>query len=259
MRRLSTDKTLAPYAAQFVPVKLDIGSPAYRAWRKDLEMTGKSKTYPFVFIVRSDGETIYGNGGLTAQTKLIPLMETALQTSGRILNAREVETLSSSAERFSNLSGSGDVVGAIKAINRAGRIGTPGEIPSFAQSAVEVNKLVKEMATEVMAKLEELEGTIESSQSTELVDAVLASMKLTSDYGDLKIIKPEFAKFRKKLGKNKEISQLVKEAKIINSAVTAQSKSAAKRGMEKLKALIEATEIEEIKTAAQAALDDLSS
>ena len=250
---------MAPYAAQFVPVKLDIGSPAYRNWRKDLELTGKSNSYPYVFIVRSDGETIYGNGGLTAQTKLIPLMETALQTSGRILNAREAETLSGSAERFVNLSGSGDIVGAIKAINKAGRVGVPGQIPSFAQSAMEVNKLVKDMATEVMTKLEELDGTIESSQSTERVDAVLASLKLASDYGGLKVLKPEFKEFKKKLGKNKEISQIVKEAKIINSAVTATSKTAAKRGMEKLKELIDATEIDEIKTAAQAALDDLSS
>ena len=186
-------------------------------------------------------------------------METALQTSGRILNAREAETLSGSAERFANLSGSGDIVGAIKAINKAGRVGVPGQIPSFAQSAMEVNKLVKDMATEVMTKLEELDGTIESSQSTERVDAVLASLKLASDYGGLKVLKPEFKEFKKKLGKNKEISQIVKEAKIINSAVTATSKTAAKRGMEKLKELIDATEIDEIKTAAQAALDDLSS
>ena len=158
MRRLSTDKTLAPYAAQFVPVKLDIGSSAYRDWRKNLEMTGKELSYPYVFIVRSDGETIYGNGGLTAQTKLIPLMESALQTSGRILNAREAETLSGSAERFVNLSGSGDIVGAIKAINRAGRVGVPGQIPSFAQSAVEVNKLVTDTATKAMTKLQELDG-----------------------------------------------------------------------------------------------------
>lgn len=259
MRRLSTDKTLAPYAAQFVPVKLDIGSSAYRDWRKNLEMTGKELSYPYVFIVRSDGETIYGNGGLTAQTKLIPLMESALQTSGRILNAREAETLSGSAERFVNLSGSGDIVGAIKAINRAGRVGVPGQIPSFAQSAVEVNKLVTDTATKAMTKLQELDGAIESSEGSERVDAILASMKLTSDYGGLKVLKPEFTKFKKKLGKNKEISQLVKEAKIINSAVTASSKIAIKRGLEKLKELIEATEIEEIKTAAQAALDELSS
>ena len=259
MKRLSSDKTLAPYAAQFVPVKLDIGSPAYRDWRKDLKMTGKISKYPYVFIVRSDGETIYGNGGLTASTKLVPLMEAALETSGQILSAREVETLSGSAERFVNLSGSGDIVGAIKAINRAGRIGVPGQIPSFAQSAVKVNKLVEEMATEVTAKLEELDAAIESSQGSELVDAVLACLKLASDHGELKVLKPEFSKFKKKLGKNKEISRLVKEAKIINSVMTAKSKSAIKRGLEKLKALIESTEIEEIKTAAQAALDELSS
>jgi len=259
MKRLSTDRTLAPYAAQFVPVKLDIGSPAYRKWRKDLKMTGKVRTYPYVFIVRSDGETLFGNGGLTSKTPLIPLMESALQTSGQSISAREAETLSTSAERFVSMSGSGDIAGAIKAINRANRIGVPGEIPSFAESAIKLNKLVKEVATEVLADLEELESKIESSSTAERLDAVLASMKLTSAYGGLKILKPAFGKFRRKLSSNKEISQLVKEARVINSAVTAKTKSSTKRALDKLEALIESTEIEEIKTVAQATLDDLSS
>jgi len=257
MKRLSTDKTLSPYAAQFVPVKLDIGSSAYRTWRKDLDLTGKVKRYPYLFIVRSDGETIYGDGGLTARTKLIPLMESALQASGRSLNAREAKTLSEVAERFVDLNDSGDMAGAIKAINKASRVGIPGQIPSYAQSAMKINELVQDMATEVMAKLEELESKIESSESDERVEAVLESMKLTRDCGSLKVLRPEFNKFKRKLSKNKELSQILKEAKIINTAIEASSTTAKKRAAERLQQLIDKTEIEKIKSEAQSVLDNL--
>jgi len=220
-------------------------------------MTGKSSGYPYLFIVRSDGETLYGNGGLTSQTDLIPLMESALETSGRILNVREAETLSKAAEQFQYLSESGDTVGAIKALSKAGRIGTPGQIPSYADSAVKVNMLVKGMATEVMTKLQELDSAIESGEPDERVEAILASMQLTSDYGGLKVLRPEITKFKKKLGKNKELSQLIKEAKVITTAVSATSKTAKKRAVDNLQKLIDSSEIDKIKGKAQAVLDDL--
>ena len=246
---------MAPYAAQFVPVKLDIGSAAYQKWRKNLEFTGEQKVYPYIFIVRSDGKTIYGNGGLTYKTELIPLMQFALETSGKVLNPREAKTLTDVAERFENLSGSGDTAGAIKAINKASRVGTPGQIPSYAKSAMKVNKLVEGMATEAMAELKQLDETIESSEDDERVDAILASMKFVNEYSGLKVLRPEITKFKKKLGKNKELAQLLKEAKVLTTAGAAESKTAKKRAGENLQKLIDSTEIEKIKTEAQTLLE----
>ena len=257
MNRLGTDKKIAPFAAQFVPVKLDINSSEFRAWSRDLKNTGKDNGVPHIYVVRSDGETLYGNGGGLAGDKLGMMLSSTLENSGRVLTAKEVEKLSAAAEQFQNLQGSGDIAGAVKAINKIGRIGVPGQIASYAEAANQVNKLATSSATEVVTKLQESGATIESGETAEIVEAVLASMKLQSDYSGLKILKPEFAKFKKALGKNKEISQLVKEAKVINSAATASSNSAKKRALTKLQELIDTTEIDEIKAAAKLELDEL--
>ncbi len=256
---METDQKIAPYAAQFVPVKLDVNSDEFRAWSRDLKETGEGGGIPYIYVVRSDGETLYGQGGALPGDKLPAMLATSLQNSGRVLSTREVESLTTAAQRFTNLQGSGDMAGAIKALNKIGRLGTPGQVASYAQSANKVNELANAAATEVTAQLAELNDPIESGDTAEKVAAVLASLKIESDYSGLKILKPEIAKFKKALGKKKEISQLVREAKVINLAKTASSKTAKKRALEKLQELIDSTEIEEIKTAAQETLDGLSS
>ena len=257
MKTLVSNKSIAPYAAQFVPVKLDVNSSEYRVWARDLKRTSDAKGVPVVYVVRSDGETLYGQGGGISDDGLKKLLMTSLKTSGRVLSDKEVATLDRAAEKFESLQKAGDNSGAVKAINKVGRLGVPGQIPSYAEAANRVNKLAETTATEITAKLEELQSVIEAGETAEKLDAILAALKLGSDYGSLKILKPELVKFKKTLGKNKEITQLVKEAKVINSAVTATSKVAKKRAAEKLKVLIESSDIGAMKSSAQETLDSL--
>jgi len=257
MTTLVSNKSIAPYAAQFVPVKLDVNSTEYRTWSRDLERTGEAKGVPYVYVVRSDGETIYGQGGGISTENLKTLLMTSLKTSGRVLNAKEVETLDKAAKDFESLQSAGDISGALKAINKVKRLGAPGQIPSYAQAASKVNKLAETTATEVNAKLAKLSSVIESGETAEKLEAILAALQLGSDYSGLKILKPELAKFKKEIGKNKEITQLVKDAKVIKYAVSASSASAKKRAAEKLQVLIESSEIDAVKISAQQALAGL--
>jgi len=215
LNRLGTDKKIAPFAAQFVPVKLDVNSSEFRSWESDLKKTNNNKAVPYVFVVRSDGETLYGGGGSLPGDKLGMMLASTLQNSGRVLSAKEIDTLGTVVERYESSIEAGDIAGAVKALNKTGRVGVPGQIASYARAASKVNQLADTAATEVVAKLQELAGSVESSETSDQLTAILASQKLERDYGALKILKPEFAKFKKALGKNKAISQLVKESKII--------------------------------------------
>ena len=258
MKTLVSNKSIAPYAAQFVPVKLDVNSAEYRVWARDLKRTSDAKGVPVVYVVRSDGQTLYGQGGGISDDDLKKLLMTSLKTSGRVLSAKEVETLNKAAEKFESLQKAGDIPGAVKAINKARRMGVPGQIPSYAEAANRVNKLAETTATEITAKLEELQSVIEAGETAKKLDAILAALKLGSDYGSLKILKPELAKFKKTLGKNRELTQLVKDAKVINYAVSASSTSAKKRAAEKLQVLIDSSETDAVKSLAQKTLDGLS-
>ena len=257
MKTLVSNRSIAPYAAQFVPVKLDVNSAEYRKWVREANLTSEGKGVPVVHVVRADGESLYGQSGGISDDNLKTLLVTTLQTSGKVLSFKEVEALDKAAEQFESLQKAGDIEGAVKAVNKVGRIGVPGQISSYAESAGKVNELVETTATEITAKLEELRGVIESGETAEKLDAILTALKFGSDFGKLKILKPELAKFKKELGKNKELSKLIKDAKVINYAIAASSTAAKKRAVEKLQALIESTEIEAVKSAAQQTLDTL--
>ena len=257
MTTLTSNKSIAPYAAQFVPVKLDVNSAEYRTWSREANLKSEGAGVPLVYVVRSDGEQLYGKGGGISDDNLKMLLMTSLKTSGRILSSKEADMLDQAAEKFASFQEAGDISAAVKAINKAGRLGVPGEIPSYADSASKVNTLVGTTATEITSKLEEYKGVIESGETAEKLDAILAALKLGNDYRSLKILKPELNKFKKELGKNKEISKLLKDAKVISYAVSASSASTKKRAAQKLQALIESTEIDAVKVSAQQTLDGL--
>lgn len=240
-----------------MPVKLDINSEEFRKWSRDLKKTGEGSGVPHVYVVRSDGETLYGQGGGISSANLKKLLAASLETSGRILNEKEVDLLYKAAEKFESLQESGDIAGSVKAINKISKLGMPGQIPSYAEAASKVNELVGTAATEATSTLEELSETVESGETAQQLEAILTSLQLGSDYGSLKILKPELAKFRKELSKNKEVKQLVKEAKVISSAASASSSSARKKAQQKLQSLIDATEIDAVKSSAEQVLEEV--
>lgn len=255
MNRLNTDKSIAPLVAQFVPIKLDTASKEYSRWRQDHKYEGR--TIPILFIVRADGETLYGKSGSLQGDDLPKMLTRALEHSGRILNAKEATTLSKAVTSFEEHKSAGDLPKAIKALNGVGRIGVPGQIASFATPASKVNEVAISTAKGVVENLQTIRETLDSGEKDAQLDAILDSMKLKSDFGALKILKPELAKFQKELGKKKDLSQLVRESKVIHTAKSATSKSQKVRAKTKLKELIDSSEIDEIKTLAQSTLDEL--
>jgi hypothetical protein len=254
---LNTEKEIAPIVAQFVPVKLDIDTDDYRQWRQDHASEGS--TIPKLFIVRSDGETLYGKSGSLPGDALPSMLLKALQHSGKIISADEAKTLTIAADRFEELTASGDIPGAIKALSKLNKLGTPGKFPSYATSAVRLNELVLQMADEVTTKLKEMSGKIEQAETSDKLQVILDYLNIRDEYGSLKLIKAELTAFQKQLSSEKEISQLYREAKILDAARTAKSKSAQARAAEKLRDLIAETEIEAVKLAAEKLLKDLES
>ncbi len=258
MKRLNTDTEIAPIVAQFVPVKLDVDSPEYREWRSNHKAEGS--TIPKLFIVRADGETLYGKSGSLSGNALPRMLTSALRHSGSILTPRDATTIMETTARFQELKDAGDISRAIKALSKVKRLGVPGKIKSYATSATQLNDLVNEMSKQVADKLAELQKSLEESSANEEAEirlsTTMAFLRLKNDYGGLQSVKPQILAFQKLLSR-KEHSQLFREARIIDAALSAKTKSSTKRAIEKLGALIESSEIEVIKTLATKTLGDL--
>jgi hypothetical protein len=251
---LNTDREIAPIVAQFVPVKLDVASDEYAQWRQDHPSEGN--TIPKLFIVRADGETLYGRSGSLKGQDLPNMLTRALQNSGRILNAKEASLLTKAADEFTNLKQENQVEKAIKALGRVRKIGEPGKIPSYSQPASRVNQLAIETATNVKTELDTLAAKMDGENSDKL-NAIMEYLRIKREYGALKLLKPELASFQK-IHTGKANSQLTREAKIIDAAKTADSKSKRARALSRLNDLITKSEIEEIKVLSTQVKDGLT-
>jgi predicted GTPase len=253
LKRLNTDREIAPIVAQFVPVKLDISSPEYQQWRRDHPAQGN--TIPKLFVVRADGETLYGKSGSLTGNDLPLMLSRALQNSGRILTAKEAKLLTDSADEFEKLKQTGEMARAIKTLGRVRKIGEPGKIGSYSAVALRVNELALETAYEAKTQLTQLVMDMDGDDTKKLA-GVLGFLEIKRELGGLRILKTELATFQKQ-HTTKANSQLMREAKIIDFAKTANSSSKKTRAIERLETLIQSTTIEAVKSTATSALDEL--
>ena len=240
--------------AQFVPIKLDVSSPEYAQWRRDHTPDGNG--IPQLFIVRADGKTLYGRSGSLRGPDLPNMLIAALKNSGRILSSQEARALTEAADKFTEEKEKGNFESAIKAISRVRKIGEPRLIPSYSEPALRLNKLVIDTAEEVRNQLKELSSQIESDQADAKLKSMLGYLKIRQDFGALKLVKPDLASFQKK-HTLKENKQLAREAKILESASEANTKSKKTRAIESLNDLINETEIEPVRKEAKRKLSEL--
>lgn len=240
--------------AQFVPIKLDINSAEYRQWRRDHPVEGNG--VPKLFVVRADGETLYGKSGSLTGAELSIMLAGVLRSSGKILSPKEASALVDAAESFAKLKESGEIGNAVKALSRVRKIGEPGSIESYSAPAVALNTLVIETATEVKTQLDQLAEKLEIKDASEKLDAILEFLEIRRNYGALRILKPELAAFQKK-HTTKENSQLTREARVIDSARIANSKNKKARAIGKLRELIAESEIDAVKSIAKSTIETL--
>ena len=79
MKRLTTESSLKPLVAQFVPIKIDVASDDYKIWRRDHKP--EKGAIPQMYIIRADGEELYNKvGGLPAD-QLQQVLSSALKAT----------------------------------------------------------------------------------------------------------------------------------------------------------------------------------
>lgn len=180
----------------------------------------------------------------------------ALQNSGRILSTRESQSLIAAADKFTKEKEKGNYESAIKAIIRIRKIGEPGRIPSYSKPALRLNRMVIETANEIRSQLEDFGNQIESDQAEAKLTAMLGYLALRRGFGALKMVKPDLAAFQKKYTL-KDNKQLAREAKVIDSANLANTKSKRIRAIDALTELADQTESEAVRKEAGKKLFEL--
>ena len=170
---------MTPLSVQFVPIKIDVATDAYKDWSSLFPHEG-GKAIPVVYIIRADGEKQYAKTGGLGTAALTDLLNSNLATAGTILNQSQVEQLVGVQEKLARSIKRKKWAAAIDLINSVNTIEMAGIETSFAQPAVVFQGLFEQLSQAIEAKASEItEPVMESSLTpSQKIDIALQFGKL---------------------------------------------------------------------------------
>lgn len=178
LKRLQTDPSLARYAGWFIPLKIDTSGEDWRKWASQYRHEGNS--IPIVFVVRADGEQLYGKSGSLPGPALPMMIEQTLAQAGTIYNDGQLATLATAVEKAKEAVAAEDYAAAVPYLAGLTKLGTLGSLGSYAQPALEADALVAEMVEQARTKLAPIQQQLASESSR--LDGALALMELRRVY-----------------------------------------------------------------------------
>ncbi|MBX9789135.1 MAG: thioredoxin family protein [Pirellulales bacterium] len=141
LKRLSTDASLAPYLAAYIPLKIDTETPEWQTFAQRYKAPGNS--IPILFVIRADGEQIYGQSGSHPGAQLPTVLGQALTQCGTILSDQQVLQAEGIVTKVNKLLSEERTDEAVAALVPA--LGAYGG--SYAMAAQQVVKLGEELTS----------------------------------------------------------------------------------------------------------------
>ncbi len=190
-KRLKSDASLRPIVAQFVPLEIDSSAPEWSTWSRKFPSEGD--TIPKVFIVRADGELLYGKSG--APDELGPFLVGFRKQAGAALTAKQAKDLPVALEKAKKAQADGDMALAMR------EIGKFATVSSYAAVVMEGKKLAAKLLEEAQAELKKAEEQLASSD--EALDGAVALLRIIRVYQPFKDVVKSAGQARAKLQKEK--------------------------------------------------------
>ncbi|MBN2474295.1 MAG: hypothetical protein JXB62_06790 [Pirellulales bacterium] len=183
---MNTDRSIRPLVAQFVPLKVETKGDQWARWASKYPPQGNG--IPILYIIRADGQQMYGQSGPVPDGELSPFLLRHLSQAGRVLTDQESAALGEAVEAAQKAMEQGDAFAAVRSVNTVKKIGPLGNLGSFAKAAVEADQLVQELTEQGKTRIEQarqkLAGDDQFQGVLQLVEAkrVYASLpELTRD------------------------------------------------------------------------------
>ena len=239
---------------------LNVDAPEYQSWDRRFRASGSS--LPMVYVVRADGEMLYGKGGPIEGAELPKFLLTYRKQAGMGLSGKQVKDLSSALEKSKKAQADGDMATAMREINKFAALN------SYAAVAVEGKELATKMLEEAKEELKKAEQQLDSSDDA-LAGAValLHIIRVYQPFKDLvKSAGQARAKFQKEkrdvltLAEQLDAAARLEETKAFDRAIKAYQgivqrnpdSPAAKLAQERLEKIEEAKKGEPAKKSAAA-------
>lgn len=221
--RLENDRSLARFAGQFVPLKIVTdGNPDWNKWASRYPVDGRG--IPRLYVVRADGEKLFGAVGSLPGDQLPQMMLATLRQAGRSLTDAEAELLAQAVDSAQQRLEEGDVLASAHALSAATVIGSPDELSSYAEPALRAGETYRQLQLAIDGKLEEARDALVSSSHDQPLDALLVMCEAEAAYQLFPKLKSKAGSITRELKKNSALFEALAQAQ---SLVKARSLNAA--------------------------------
>ena len=242
---------LTQFRSQFVPLKIETNGADWNQWAKKYPPMGRG--IPIIYVIRADGEKLYGRSGALAGPQLPQMMLDVLKECGRQFNDAEYAALLTAVDKVKVANEKNDKVGAVGALRGVKKLGKPGELSNDSYSTVarELDELINATFETTRAEIDEARNKILEDPKTAF-EAVVVLVSAQRTYAGLPQLNTILMATNREIAKNPELKAYVKPAELLVKArVDARSKSAsqvrrAAKSYERLIARYEGTPAAEV-------------
>lgn len=228
MTRFRTEPAVRTLAAQFVPIK--VNTSVAKDWTR-LTRTYKHEGngIPILMVIRGDGEQMYGKSGSPSQ--LTNFLASHLKRAGRVLSPAEVAEFKSAVEEGRKNLDEKDYASVVDVVDEYAGSG------SFAEVAVEMDKLAGELTKQVETMLAEADKKLKESATA--FDGALSFAAIEQDFKKLDALSKPLAAKKIEYRRDAELRDLVDQARIVARARSFADDGKPDRALSMMQALVE--------------------
>ena len=225
LARLQTDQSLARYAGWFIPLKIETNGSEWGKWVSRYQHEGNS--IPIVFVVRADGQQLFGKSGSLPGPELPLMIEQVLSQAGTIYSDQQLQILKSSLDKAKANLAAGDTAGAVRELSKTGKLGTLGSLGCYAQVAVEADGFAKKLVEQGSAALKAANDQL--GQEATRLEGAIALAEAKRIYSALPPLKSELAAATAAARKNPDVRDTLRLAEQLDEARDQLQKPATQR------------------------------
>lgn len=207
-----------------MPLKIDTDGANWGPWAQKYPHQGNA--IPILYVVRADGELLYGRSGSKPGAELPAFLTQQLTNAGTIFSNEQLNAIQKAVDEANRAFGEQDDATAVNRLESLRKIGDVGRFNSYATAAVEADKLHAQLVERGQAALESAKKKLEDG---ELFSGVLGVLAANRIYQKLPELKKELGTVERELGRKPELKETVRQAESLDKAVALLSQKQGKK------------------------------
>ena len=180
--RLENDPDLLRFAGQFVPQRIvTTGNAAdYRSWAKQYPLDQNG--IPQLYVVRADGQQLYGGVGSLPGDKLPTMLTAALVRAGRSFPDAQAKAMAETVASARRLLDQDDLLAAASSLTPLLKHGSPDELNTFAVWALEAEELYEKIRALTYQSVKAANRVLKDNDTEPPFEALLAIAEAQAIY-----------------------------------------------------------------------------